>query len=379
MDRDELEREGLLDGVETPAEREARIALVQELLDAGVSLEEVKRAIAEDRLALLPVERVFAQESKYTIGEAAEMAGLPEDFIRRDWMALGLSQPGPEDHAFSEASIEGLKGLKQLLEVGLPEAEVLELARVSGQGSAKLAQAIMQTLGNVFIQPGDTERDLGLRYAEIAMRLLPTLAPLAENPLRLHIRETIRREMVGRAERLAGRLPGSRDVAVCFADLVDFTRLGESLPVTEIGSVAEQLESMASRVAKPPVRLVKMIGDAAMFVSPDARSGVEAALELVVEADAQPEFPSIRAGMAYGPALARLGDWYGRPVNLASRITAVAHPGSVLATRDVRAAAGDGYRWSRVRSQRFKGVQDEVKLYRVRPSRTDADKSAKAP
>jgi adenylate cyclase len=332
--------------------------------------------VAEDRLALLPVELVFTKGGRYTLREAAEMIGLREEFVRRNWLALGLSEPGPDDRVYNESNIGGLKGLKQLLDVGVSEKEVTELARLTGQYSARLAESIMQILGRVLMRAGDTERDLGLRFGETAMQLVPTMGPLTENPLRLHILEVVRREVVGRAERAAGRLPGSRDVAVCFADVVGFTELGETLPVTEIGSVAERLEDMSSAVARSPVRLVKMIGDAAMLVSTDARSCVDAALDLVAEADAEPDFPRLRAGMSYGPALARMGDWYGRPVNLASRVTSVARPGSVLATRDVRDVVGDGYRWSRAPRRRLRGVEGEVALYRVRQPRPDSKESS---
>ena len=368
MNPEELEREGLLEGVESDSERDARIALLEELSAAGVPLEDLKKAVKEERLALLPLERVFSKGSKYTLREAAELTGLSEDFLRRDWMALGLSIPEPHEPAFSEANLEGLKGLKQLLDLGVPEAEALELARVSGQSSARLAEATMQTFANIFMRAGDTERDLGMRYAEIAMQLMPMMGPMSENPLQLHIREVIRREAVSRAERVAGRLPGSREISVCFADLVGFTALGESVSIGEVGDVAERLEEMATHTARPPVRLVKMIGDAAMLVSTDARSGVDAALELVAAADSEQGFPSLRAGMAYGPALPRLGDWYGSPVNLASRITSVAPPSSVLATDDLRDAAGDGYSWSRTAPRRFKGFDEAVPLFRVGPA-----------
>ena len=87
------------------------------------------------------------------------------------------------------------------------------------------------------------------------------------------------------------------------------------------------------------MRLVKTIGDAALLVGPDATTLLELALELIDAADAEGEdFPQLRVGMAAGAALSRAGDWYGRPVNLASRVTAIARPGSVLATREVRDA-----------------------------------------
>ena len=89
-----------------------------------------------------------------------------------------------------------------------------------------------------------------------------------------------------------------------------------------------RLGELAAAVVEPPVRLVKMIGDAAMVVGPEPGPVVEAALALVEAAENEGEdFPLLRAGVASGQALARAGDWYGRPVNLASRITAIARPG----------------------------------------------------
>ena len=88
------------------------------------------------------------------------------------------------------------------------------------------------------------------------------------------------------------------------------------------------------------MRLVKTIGDAAMLASPEPEPLLDAALALIDAADAEGEdFPQLRAGAALGHALPRAGDWFGRPVNLASRITAIARPGSLLAEREVRESA----------------------------------------
>ena len=88
-----------------------------------------------------------------------------------------------------------------------------------------------------------------------------------------------------------------------------------------------------------------MIGDAAMLVSPDNDALVDAALDLVDPLEAEGEGfppPARRARDGAGPGRAG-GDWYGRPVNLASRITAIAYPGSVLVSEEVNEAAADGY------------------------------------
>ena len=65
-------------------------------------------------------------------------------------------------------------------------------------------------------------------------------------------------------------LPGSRPMAVAFADLVGFTRLGEEVAIEELERVANRLAALVADVVDPPVRFVKTIGDAAMLVSPDA-------------------------------------------------------------------------------------------------------------
>src|SRR5208283_1861906 len=110
------------------------------------------------------------------------------------------------------------------------------------------------------------------------------------------------------------------------------------------------------KVAEPPVRLVKTIGDAAMFASVEPQPLLDAALRLLDAADAEgQDFPQMRAGGALGPALPRAGDWFGRPVNLASRITQVARPGSLLIERGLREAVSEErYRFSLAGERRLR-------------------------
>ena len=111
-----------------------------------------------------------------------------------------------------------------------------------------------------------------------------------------------------------------------------------------------------------------MIGDAAMLVSPepDAADGCGARPGRRRRRPRGRGSRRCAPGVARGPALARGGDWYGRPVNLASRITAIACPGSVLVSEEVKEAASNGYRWSFAGERRLKGIDGRVKLFRVR-------------
>ena len=117
-----------------------------------------------------------------------------------------------------------------------------------------------------------------------------------------------------------------------------------NIPTEELGAIAGRFDELASDAAEPPVRLVKLIGDAAMLVCTEAGAMLEAALAMVEAAELEGEdFPRLRAGIAYGSALIRSGDYYGRPVNLASRLTAVAKPGSVLVERGGAGGRGEGF------------------------------------
>jgi adenylate cyclase len=127
-------------------------------------------------------------------------------------------------------------------------------------------------------------------------------------------------------------------------------------------------------VAREPVRLIKTIGDAAMFVSPDPGALVGVALELVAAVEAA-ELPTLRAGIALGPALQRAGDYYGHSVNLASRVTGVARAASVLCTQEVHDAAPEAYEWSFAGKHRMKGLPEPVPLHRARVKPAESEDS----
>ncbi len=111
---------------------------------------------------------------------------------------------------------------------------------------------------------------------------------------------------------------------------------------------------------------MKLIGDAAMLSSRETEPLLEAALTLQEAATEGEDLPELRIGVARGPAVARAGDLYGRAVNLASRLTAIARPGSVLTDETTKREAGESFDWSRVGARRIKGIKGPVKLYRAR-------------
>jgi adenylate cyclase len=363
----DFEAEGLLKGTRGKY-RQARLELLEELAADGVGLEELRRAVAEDRLALVGVERLLEGGGpRYSAREISEMAGLELDVLRRQRQALGLPGGDPDESLYTEDDLNAARRLRSVLDAGLSADQVYDTARVMGLAASQLAAANRAVVGEAMLRKGDTELEAARRYSAAATALLPLLVSSLEHVLKLHIREQLRHDTLGRAELASGRFPGSQEISVCFADLVGFTKLGERLPADALAALTGRLDELARQFADPPVRLVKMLGDAAMLVSPDNDALLESSIGLIEAAEREGEgFPSLRAGIARGAALSRAGDWYGRPVNLASRITEIAYPGSVLCSAEVRDVAANGHRWSYAGMRRLKGIQEEARLFRVR-------------
>jgi adenylate cyclase len=367
----DFEAEGLLDGAGDERAREARRELLQTLEEAGCSLEELREATRQDRLALLPMEMVLAGEGpRMRQLDMVDETGLDLEFLTEARRALGLPAVDPDDAVLTQEEVELTRSAATLLEAGIDRQGFLELTRAMSQAMAGVAAALTSTMGSALLRPGDTERDLGLRYAETLRRLGPLAGPSLTQMLNLRLREQIRQAVVGQAELQSGRLPDAQRVVIGFVDIVGFTRLGEQVAPDELGAVVSGFEELVDDAVRPPVRLVKTIGDAAMLAAPEAPPVLDTMLELVEASREDDERPLLRAGVASGEALPRAGDLYGRPVNLASRLTSFARRGTVVTSREVHDAAGSGYDWSAVGSRRIKGVRGEVAVYRVRSRAT---------
>jgi adenylate cyclase len=354
---------GLLDGLEGD-ERAARLELLERLTADGVPIDELRAAIDEDRLALLPLDRVLG--ARYSAADIERDEGIPAELLIRFRRLLGLPAPDRDDRVFSHEDIASARSTQMFIDSGLEMEAIVEITRVLGEGMARLAATTTAAFVDAFLQPGDSEHAVAVRFSLLAEQLTPAVSPVLVAAYGQHLRESVGRGMIGREERASGRLAGAQEIAVCFADLVGFTRLGGEVEVQELGGVAGTLARLAADAAQPPVRLVKTIGDAAMLVSPDAEALVEVALALVETAE-QAELPSLRAGIASGPALFRSGDYYGHSVNIASRVTGIARPGSVLCTQEVHDAAAEAFTWSFAGRHRLRGVPEPAALHRARP------------
>jgi adenylate cyclase len=368
----DFEAEGLLDGLQGQA-RSDRLALLQTLTAQGVPLAELRRTSEAGTLMYMLSDSVIVGPERLTAAEVAERTGVGEDFLIAARRAMGLPIPEPDEAVYTDAEVEAVSMINVARQAGISDEEQLDLLRVLGRGLAQAAESLRALPLKLALEPGISELELAQRYAAAASSLYPLVNPLVSSLLALHLRHATQSTVVSELERVGGRLPGSREVSVCFADLVGFTRLGEEVPAEELGHLAMRLEALAIDVVEPPVKLVKTIGDAAMLAAPEPGPLLDTALDLIDAADAEGEaFPQLRAGAAAGEALLRAGDWFGRPVNLASRITSIARPGSLLVAGEMRAPAPDSaYQWSFAGQRRIRGVREPVPLYRVRRAQAD--------
>ena len=367
----DLESSGLLDGLDGEARTE-RAELIAWLLDRGFTVEQIRGSFTP---VLLAANRVMGDDGTcVSLKELSEATGVSVDVLQRLHRAVGLARvDDPTAAVLPRSDATSVLRGADLLGFGFETEQIVMILRLLMDGLSHAAVVMRQTALQHLLHPGTTELELAQAAEELSYQTQPLVGPLTDDLLRLALRHGFQTEAVNAAERASGSLPGARDVAVAFADLVGFTRLGEQLPPEDLAHLAGGLTDHARDVAREPVQFVKTIGDAVMFVSPDPVALLNAVLDLVDEIEAA-ALPRLRVGLAHGPAASYAGDWFGSPVNMASRVTVVAPPWAVYAEQSARDAIGDaaGIAWQDIGPRQLKGVRDRVRLFQATRSVRDS-------
>jgi adenylate cyclase len=357
---------GFLDGLEGEA-RAQRSDLLSWLVEQGFGIDQLRRAHRRGLLLFLGAEREVGGEAKYTLDQIAELSGADPELLIRLRRAHGLPLFDSDEAELTDVDLEGARISSNWVKIGLDQEQMIATSRVIGMGLSRAAEAMRAVMLELVLEPGITERQLAERYTAAVHEVMPLVGPMVVQMLSQHLRNMVQTELAGAGDLVAGRIPGARDMTIAFADLVGFTRLGEEIPPEELSRVADRLVTLTGDVVEAPVRMVKAIGDAVMLASLEPEPLVDATLALIdAVGDAGQDYPQVRVGVAYGSAVTRGGDVFGRAVNLASRVTAVARAGSVLGTREVRDATREAFQWHAAGSRRLKGVPEPVPLYRGR-------------
>jgi adenylate cyclase len=370
----DIEASGLLDGLEGKARTE-RAELIPWLLEQGVTVEQIRGAFMP---ALLASRRLLGDDGTYVSArETAEKTGIDLELLQRIQRAMGLpTVDDPDAAVYLRADAEAAAFAQKSLEVGIEPDQLVQVTRMLAEGLSRAAEVMRYAALATILDPTATELEMAENSEALVREVAPMLGPMIHEMLRVQLRHLMETEAVTASERAEGqRLPGARLVTIAFADLVGFTRLGEVVPPEELEQLAHRLADLAHEVAVPPVRFIKTIGDEVMLVSSDAVALLNAVLDLVDASEGDDDLPRLRAGVATGMAVSRAGDWFGSPVNLASRVTGAARPGSILVSESTREAIGDDDRftWSFAGARRLKGIKSEVRMFRARRATAESD------
>jgi adenylate cyclase len=327
------------------------------LRSLGGTQEEIAAAWKDAQIARLAGDLVFAEGVALTAADVATTTDLPIDEVLNLWRALGVTVPDADTVMFSARDAEFTKLLIHLNPV---ESFGNELLRVIGTALSRVAEAAV----SVYVQT--REPDLDAPETDL-LTLAHELAAVSKAALDLgdsmgiifshHMRDAIDRQRVAQAgvsERSLHRL------AVGFVDLVGFTPLSMHTSPSELLELVGAFEVKAFDVAAAHNgRIVKHIGDEVMFIALDAADGCAIARNITATFGAGIE---PRGGVCFGDVIARHGDYYGKVVNLASRLADLAIPGEVLVDRDTATSASGSFVFEPAGHRLLKGFDDPIEV-----------------
>lgn len=367
---------GLVDVDESGAlaERGAGQArVVQRLRERGYSLADIRRASERGVLASSHLEALSGSERRWTIGQAAREVGLNRKLAQRLLAAVGVSG---ELRDVGALELELLRAVAAVLEGGVPLPVVLQVARVYGQAISQIADAEVRLIHHHVHEPmmrsGLSGKQVVEQMQGLVTDVLPLTSPLLGLVHHYYLREFTEQDVIGHMEELQGGGPQdakSKDdgdeltrvrVAVAFADLAGYTRLTEELGDARAVDTVERFVAAVASSLPSEARVIKTIGDEAMIVSPDVSGLVQWAVRF--QQQTRDEDVSARIGVHCGQALFYEGDYYGREVNLASRVAARAGGGEVVVTAAIADAKPAGVVFERLGEIRLKGFSSPTEI-----------------
>lgn len=303
-------------------------------------------------------ELLLGGELRFTRLDAIERSGVSERFTQRLWRAFGFAHMGNDVVAFTEGDIDALIRIRQLLDAGLLDEEiVLRMVRAVGQTMARLAEWQIDIVMGALTDPlKPPEPDAVRLILENTEGHIAALEPLLVHAWRRQLAAAGTRALA--ASGAEDALPGRVQVAVGFADIVEFTEMSRDLDERDLARLVERFEeSAADVIAECGGRLVKTLGDEVLFSAETPALGAEIGLRIAeaVRADGATD---VRVGLAYGPVLPLMGDVFGTTVNLASRLTSIARPGTVIADAAMteRLRASGAFQVSRIPRRPARGL-----------------------
>jgi adenylate cyclase len=353
----------------------ARVRMFAACDGAGISLENIAAAIESGHLSFAFIDQLFSQPQEYVSQSFAELTaafGYSQEFVSMVFDAIGLPPPQPTTRA-RQADVELMNVGQFARGMGFGTDSIARNLRVYGEALEHLARfestSYHENIEGPMFGSGLGERQVRELASQVSAGLIPMIEGLIINIYRRHRDHAIIDHTVGHVEEaleLAGLAPprSARPPAIAFLDLAGYTRLTEERGDQAAAELATALASLVQRASREHGgRPVKWLGDGVMFHFPQAPSAVRSCLDMVRQAPAA-ELPPAHVGISAGPIVERDGDYFGRTVNLASRIAGRAGPGQVLVSDEVVAAASEhpDLRFEPLGEYALKGISLPVRL-----------------
>jgi adenylate cyclase len=349
-----------------PSAAVGQARVVAKMRERGHSLAEIRRATEEGRLAFGFLEELFpSEQQRYSLAEASRETGIDEALVQR--LISGLGVTPQHSGSVSEDELQLLRYVAAVLESGLPLVALLQLVRVYGQAMARVADAEVRLFHLYVHEPLMRSGLTGVETAEqmnsISRQALPLAGPVLDQIHQRYLQFFIEQDVVGHMESdLDGTAIdlGRMRVAIAFADLTGYTRMTEEEgELTAVDAVERFVEAVEATLPDD-ARVIKTIGDEAMIIGTDASALTDWAVGFQTM---QTERPLPRIAVHCGVALYRDGDYYGRDVNIASRVAARSAGGEVLVTRPVVEVAGSHLDFERIGEVTLKGFSDSTEVF----------------
>lgn len=372
LDLARLEAEGIYDPRALDAED--RRLLLTRIIELGGTLDEIREAYERHRLPSLMVQLLLTEgEERLTFRQVARRAGVRAHFARAVWRAFGFADPAEHDRRFSPRDAQILAHFADYQAL-LGEEQTMHTARAIGMAMERIAEAEVAALRTSVEEPlrshGATSADIHAMLDEV---VTDRVAAIERSFVALH-----RHHLVSLARRYEEwDVPVTThnviDLVVGFADLAGSTELAERLDLVELDRAITTFEARTSDlVAASGATLVKRLGDAVMFVTPSVAVACRLSLDLVDAFRDDGQVPEVKVGLAAGPVMALRGDYYGPPVNTASRVVDEAEASTVLVTSEVRRrvmTVNADVPFSPGPVRELPGINGPVLLWELRPGR----------
>jgi adenylate cyclase len=316
---------------------------------AGLPMAGIASAIRAGRLSFAFLEaapyRRWAVRSARTYRQVSQDSGVPLELLGRALEAIGFARMAPDEPIRAD-ELEVVPLLQLGLSTGiLDQVWLTRLGRGYAEGLRLIAGVEREVWQARLMAPllasGADQQTAQERASQLVTDLNATalidraLLAAYRRQQELAWIEQLVEDIEKAVEQTGGLGRPERIPAVCFLDLVGYTRLTEEHGDQVAAELAEALAVLVDRSSREHGGVpVKWLGDGVMVHFRDPAGAVLAALQMVEQLP-EAGLPPAHVGVAAGPVVVQGGDYFGRTVNLAARIAAYASARRVLVSERV--------------------------------------------